>query len=65
MILEGTEEEINRAGSILQNRGIQNWNVYAISGDRSSSNVASAPINRQTQTYTNATIRDREFHRHR
>lgn len=61
VILEGTEEEINRAGSVLQNQGIQNWNVYSISGDRSSSNVAAAPINRETQTYTNTTTGDRDF----
>lgn len=60
VILEGTEEEINRAAPVLQNQGIQNWNVYSISGDRSSSNVA-APINRETQTYTNATPGDRDF----
>lgn len=60
VILEGTEEEINRAGSVLQNQGIQNWNVYTISGEPSSANVA-APINRETQTYTSATTRDRDF----
>lgn len=61
VVLEGTEEEINRAGSILSNQGVQNWNVYSMSGEVSSSNVAAAPINRETQTYTNATTRDRDF----
>lgn len=46
VILEGTEAEIDRAGSILRDRGVRQWNVYNISDNRSSaSGVAPTPIN--------------------
>lgn len=41
MILEGSEEEISRAGSILNNRGIRAWNVYNASNEYGSSRVQS------------------------
>ncbi|MBE9170397.1 signal transduction histidine kinase LytS [Pleurocapsales cyanobacterium LEGE 06147] len=34
VIVEGTEDEINRAGSILSNRGISRWNVYDVESGR-------------------------------
>jgi hypothetical protein len=46
VILEGTEAEIERAGSILRNRGVRQWNVYNSSDNRSSaSGVAPTAIN--------------------
>lgn len=32
--VEGTLEEIDRAGMIFQNRGIRNWNIYDVSNKR-------------------------------
>jgi hypothetical protein len=60
VILEGTEAEIDRAGSILRNRGIQQWNVYDISDNRSStSGVAPTPIDRQQVNRPMADASDR------
>ena len=28
MIVDGTDDEIRRAGAILSNRGIQDWGIY-------------------------------------
>ncbi|WP_026732725.1 general stress protein [Fischerella sp. PCC 9605] len=53
VIVDGSENEIERAGSILRNQNIQNWAIYDISGD-----VASADMNdvdRTTQRYTGTT----------
>lgn len=46
VIIEGTEDEINRAGSILRNRNIRNWNVYNVSNkDHDYSSDVAPPIN--------------------
>jgi len=52
VMLEGTDEEINRAGLILRDRGIHDWSVYTMSGDRYDSGVATTDVNRETQRYT-------------
>lgn len=60
VILEGTETEIDRAGSILRNRGIRQWNIYNISDNRSStSGVASTPMDRSTVDRPMANTSDR------
>lgn len=41
VIVEGSEEEISRAGSILHNRGIRAWNVYDASNEYGSSRASS------------------------
>ncbi|MBD2307721.1 signal transduction histidine kinase LytS [Chroococcidiopsis sp. FACHB-1243] len=58
VMLEGTDEEINRAGSILSDRGIHDWNIYNMSGDRYDSGVATTDVNRETQRYTASTDRN-------
>ncbi|MBD2434701.1 MULTISPECIES: general stress protein [Fischerella] len=53
VIVDGSEDEINRAGSILRNQDIRDWAIYDVSGD-----VASADMNdidRTTQRYTGTT----------
>ncbi|ARV59077.1 hypothetical protein BZZ01_10900 [Nostocales cyanobacterium HT-58-2] len=35
VIIEGTDDEINRATSVLRNQNIRNWNIYEIDGARS------------------------------
>jgi uncharacterized membrane protein len=45
IMVEGTEDEINRAGSILRNRNIRNWNVYDVEGRRREYNqVNTTPV---------------------
>ncbi len=56
VMVEGTQAEIDRASSILQNRGIRHWKVYDISqqpgyGDRAV-DVASTPRGAATSTDT-------------
>ena len=31
-MVDGTDDEISRAGAILSNRGIQDWNIYDAPG---------------------------------
>ena len=51
---------IDRAGSILRNRGVEEWNVYDMSDDdRANVNTSPAPMNRQTATYRDETVSDR------
>ncbi len=52
VMIEGTEDEINRAGSILRNRNIRNWNIYSVSykGQNYTSDVA-PPIGRASDIY--------------
>lgn len=53
VMLEGSQKEIDRAGSILQTSGIRGWNVYDISnGRRYDAGIASTNMNRNTQAYT-------------
>jgi hypothetical protein len=53
VIVEGTEDEINRAGSILSNRGISRWNIYDVeSGRRFNSDVTT----RDRVAYTDRTV---------
>jgi len=60
VMIEGTEAEIDRAGSLLRDRGVQEWNVYDMSGGaRAEVNTSPVPINRQTATYTDETASDR------
>jgi hypothetical protein len=60
VILEGTEAEIDRAGSILRNRGVRQWNVYNISDNRSSaSGVAPKAINQPAVDRSVANTSDR------
>jgi hypothetical protein len=52
VIVEGTEDEINRAGSILSNRGISRWNIYEVeTGRRFNSNRTTGD-----QVVTNTTV---------
>jgi hypothetical protein len=49
VIIEGTEAEIARAGSLLGNYGMEAWNVYNMpDNNRSGINASSASINRET-----------------
>uniref|UniRef100_A0A0C1RPJ3 Signal transduction histidine kinase LytS n=1 Tax=Tolypothrix bouteillei VB521301 TaxID=1479485 RepID=A0A0C1RPJ3_9CYAN len=62
VMIEGTEDEINRAGSILRNRNIRNWNIYSVSykGQNYTSDVA-PPIGRASDIYEDrAASRDEE-----
>lgn len=53
VIVEGTEDEINRAGSILSNRGISRWNIYEVeTGRRYNSDVTT----RDRVGYTDTTV---------
>ncbi|MUG91446.1 signal transduction histidine kinase LytS [Scytonema sp. UIC 10036] len=56
VMIEGTEDEINRAGSILRNRNIRNWNIYGVSheGQNYTSDVA-PPIGRASDRYEDRT----------
>ncbi|MCU0535773.1 MAG: general stress protein [Hydrococcus sp. Prado102] len=60
VILEGTEAEIDRAGSILRNGGVRQWNVYNIADGRSSaSGVAPTPMNKPAVDRPMANTSDR------
>ncbi|NHC37386.1 general stress protein [Scytonema millei] len=60
VMIEGTQSEIDRAGSLLRDRGIQQWNVYDMEGgDRADVTTSPAPMNRQTATYTDENVGDR------
>lgn len=44
---EGTEADIDRVGSLLKNRGVEEQNVYDMEGnDRTEVNTSFAPMNR-------------------
>jgi uncharacterized membrane protein len=61
VMVEGTEAEIDRAGSLLRDRGVERWNVYNMAGDgRANVNTFPAPINRETATYRDETASDRQ-----
>lgn len=53
VIVEGTEDEINRAGSILSNRGISRWNVYDVETGR---RFISDDTTRERDIYTARTV---------
>ena len=56
VMVEGTEAEIARAGSLLIARGVEEWNVYDLSdGDRADVNASPALMNRQTAAYRDET----------
>mgnify|MGYP002716872061 FL=1 len=60
VMIEGTPSEIDRAGSLLRDRGVEEWNVYNMSdGDRANVSTSAAPMNRQTATYREETVSDR------
>lgn len=61
-MVEGTEAEIARAGSLLIARGVEEWNVYDLSGgDRADVNTSPALMNRQTAAYRDETVSDRQI----
>lgn len=61
VMVEGTEAEIDRAGSLLRDRGVERWNIYNMLGDgRANVNTSPAPINWETATYRNETASDRQ-----
>jgi hypothetical protein len=57
VMIEGSQDEIDRAGSILRNRNISNWKVYDTDDNRSynNANVARATTNPDPETYRTAT----------
>jgi hypothetical protein len=56
VMIEGTEDEINRAGSILRNRNIRNWNVYNVSNEnRNYSSDVAPPVNQVSDRYEDRT----------
>lgn len=60
VMVEGTEAEIDRTGSLLRNRGVERWNVYDMSdGDRADVNTSPAQMNQETATYRGETTSDR------
>lgn len=65
VIVDGSEAEINRAGSILSNRGISNWGIYDISDEYGSApargyNADVAPVvNEAPDRYVDTTTTDR------
>ncbi|GAB1538789.1 hypothetical protein NUACC21_14530 [Scytonema sp. NUACC21] len=61
VMIEGTDDEINRAGSILRNRNISNWNIYDIS-DRGRNDISDVPppIDRASDRYENRTAANYE-----
>lgn len=62
VMVEGTQTEIDRAGSLLRSRGVEQWNVYDMSGgDRADINTSVAPMNRQTATYRDETVSERKI----
>lgn len=65
VIVDGSEADINRVGSILSNRGIRDWAIYDISDEYGSAparstNVDVAPVVNQTpDIYVDRTTTDR------
>lgn len=54
-MVEGTQSEIDRAGSLLGNRGLENWNVYDMAqSDRANISTSPAPMNQQPASYREA-----------
>lgn len=55
VMVEGTQSEIDRAGSLLGNRGLENWNVYDMAqSDRANISTSPAPMNQQPASYREA-----------
>ncbi|KYC43660.1 signal transduction histidine kinase LytS [Scytonema hofmannii PCC 7110] len=56
VMIEGTEDEINRASSILRNRNIRNWNIYDVSNEgRNYSSDAAPPVGLASDRYEDRT----------
>ncbi|MFQ4142078.1 general stress protein [Chlorogloeopsis sp. ULAP02] len=53
VIVDGTDNEIQRAASILSNQGIRNWAIYDISGNVASTSTSG--VDRTTQRYQERT----------
>ncbi|MEA5551155.1 signal transduction histidine kinase LytS [Anabaena cylindrica UHCC 0172] len=52
VIIEGSEEEIKRAASILSNQGIREWRIHDISNGRYNSDLPPTTMgNRDTESY--------------
>lgn len=61
VLIEGTATEIERAGSLLRNRGLEQWNIYDLAGDdRTDINTSATSMDRQTATYRDETVSDRQ-----
>jgi hypothetical protein len=58
VMVEGTEDDIRRAGSILQNRGIQSWKVYDAPSDYNAG--AARTVTEPSPTYVDRTVTDSE-----
>lgn len=56
VIVEGTQDEIERAGSILRNRNISHWNIYNMSSEgRSYNSDVTPPMNQASDRYVDRT----------
>ncbi|WP_315787968.1 general stress protein [Fischerella sp. JS2] len=55
VIVDGSEDEINHAGSILRNHDIRDWAIYDVSGDVASAEMNVNNVDRTTQRYTGTT----------
>ncbi|PLZ95453.1 signal transduction histidine kinase LytS [Fischerella thermalis CCMEE 5268] len=53
VIVDGSEDEINRAGSILRDLDIHNWAIYDVSGTMASADMSD--VDRTTQRYQGTT----------
>jgi hypothetical protein len=53
VIVDGSEDEINRAGSILRDLDIHNWAIYDVSGTMASADLSD--VDRTTQRYQGTT----------
>lgn len=59
VLIEGTATEIDRAGSVLRTRGVEEWNVYEVSdGGRTDVNTSTVSMDRQTATFRDETASD-------
>jgi hypothetical protein len=62
VIIEGTEEEITRAGSLLRERGVDAWNVYNMTDDgHSNMNASPTSMNQETAAYGTENAENRQL----
>lgn len=54
VIVDGTDDEINRAASILRDQGIRDWAVYDISGNVATASTTDV-VDRTTESYQDRT----------